>query len=254
MRAAIYLRVSTDDQAESGAGLKAQADACLALAAREGWDVVGSTPDEPGTTATRGPGHFADEGVSGGKSLGERPALMAALDALDDGGGVLLVAKRDRLGRDPIVVAMIEARAAKLGVRIVSAAGEGTEGNDPSNVLMRRMIDAFAEYERLIIKARTRAALRAKQHRGERTGRVPFGFDLCPVDPRRSKGGNPIALVPNPAEQAIVLEIRAQAAAGITPARIAADLRARGVPTKTGAPWSNMAVRRILERSGRAAG
>jgi DNA invertase Pin-like site-specific DNA recombinase len=87
-------------------------------------------------------------------------------------GDSLLVAKRDRLGRDPIVVAMIESAVVRKGARIVSAAGEGTEGDEPSHVLMRHLIDAFAEYERLIIVARTKAALQAKKARGERVGYI----------------------------------------------------------------------------------
>ena len=57
--------------------------------------------------------------------------------------------------------------------------GEGTEGDEPTNVLMRRIVDAFAEYERLIIAARTRAALQAKIRRGHRCGKVRFGYDLA---------------------------------------------------------------------------
>ena len=64
--------------------------------------------------------------------------------------------------------------------RIVSTAGEGTDNDDPGSVLMRRMIDAFSEYERLVIKARTRAALAAKRRRGERVGTVPLGTRLGP--------------------------------------------------------------------------
>ena len=63
---------------------------------------------------------------------------------------------------------------------MVSAAGEGTDSDDPSAMLMRRLIDSFAEYERLIISARTRAALDAKRRRGERvSGLVPFGYTLA---------------------------------------------------------------------------
>ncbi len=50
MNAVIYSRVSTEEQAESGAGLNAQIDACLAFAAQQGWTVSGQ---------------YADEGVSG---------------------------------------------------------------------------------------------------------------------------------------------------------------------------------------------
>lgn len=232
MRAVCYLRVSTDEQADSGAGLQGQLDACRSHAERAGRELVGP---------------FADEGVSGAAPLDRRPGLMEAIGALEP-GDVLLVAKRDRLGRDPIAVAMIEAAVARRRARVVSAAGEGTDGDGPSDVLMRRMVDAFAEYERLVIKARTKAALGAKRRRGERTGRIPFGYDLVD-DGRRSKAGLPCALVPNLIEQEVVAEIRARAAGGIPPATIAAELRRRGVPTKTGAAWSNMAVRRILART-----
>ena len=222
MRAILYLRVSTDEQAESGAGLKAQTDACLALAKREGW--------ETGKL-------YADEGLSGAMGLDKRPALLEAVSALG-AGDVLMVAKRDRLGRDPIVVAMIEASVARAGARIVSAAGEGTENDDPSSVLMRRMIDAFAEYERLIIKARTRAALAAKKSRGERVGQIPYG--------KRLEAGR---LVDDEEEVRHLLWMQTLAHAGHSPRFIAKWLNASRVPTKNSRDrWSPVTVQRLLKR------
>ena len=61
---------------------------------------------------------------------------------------------------------MIESAIARKGARIASAAGEGTDNDDPSSILMRRMIDAFAEYERLIIKAKTKQLYELKKKRG----------------------------------------------------------------------------------------
>ena len=97
----------------------------------------------------------------GSTGLDKRPALLEAIGVLTP-GDVLMVAKRDRLGRDLLVVAMIESAVQRKGARVLSAAGEGTGSDHPADVLMRRMIDAFAEYERLIIGAHTKAALRAK--------------------------------------------------------------------------------------------
>ena len=151
-----YLRVSTDQQTDSGAGLEAQYEACRKAA---------------GELA----GVYRDAGVSGSTGLDKRPALLEAIGVLNP-GDVLLVAKRDRLGRDPLVVAMIESAVQRKGARIMSAAGEGTGSDSPSDILMRRIIDAFAEYERLIIGARTKAALRAKKARGERVGGIPYGY------------------------------------------------------------------------------
>ncbi|MCZ7684437.1 MAG: recombinase family protein [Sandaracinaceae bacterium] len=154
--AVLYLRVSTTDQ---NLGPDAQ------LATVERWACANGVR----ILATHG-----DHGVSGGASLDRRPGLLAALDALKEhGAGLLVVAKRDRLARDPIVAAMVEAAAARVGARIVSAAGEG-DGDDPAAILMRRMVDAFAEYERHMIRARTKAALAVKRSRGERvSGRRP---------------------------------------------------------------------------------
>jgi len=102
-------------------------------------------------------------------------ALADALNALrrDD---VLIVAKRDRIAREAFLSTLIEREVAKKGARIVSAAGEGTENDDPSAVFTRRILDAVAELERGLIAARTRAALRAKRAKGERAGCEPYGY------------------------------------------------------------------------------
>jgi DNA invertase Pin-like site-specific DNA recombinase len=156
-----YVRVSTDQQAESGLGLEAQEAAVRATASRLRLD-VGRV--------------FVDGGTSARLGM-ERPVLLEAVAALRR-GDVLLVAKPDRLGRDVIRVALIERLVAKRGARIVSAAGEGTgSGDDPSALLMRCLIDSFAEYEAALIATRTRSALAAKRRRGERISRfAPYGF------------------------------------------------------------------------------
>ena len=154
-----YRRVSTAEQAGSGLGLDAQQTAIVVSAARLGLALKET---------------FTDAGISGGLPLEQRPGLLSALDALGK-GDVLIVAKRDRLGRDVLNVAMFERLAERKGARIVSAAGEGTDTNDPTSRLMRQIVDCFAEYERAIIRARTRAALAVKKARGERVGGIRFG-------------------------------------------------------------------------------
>lgn len=57
---------------------------------------------------------FVDAGTSGSLAIEDRPVLLDAVTALKR-GDVLLVAKRDRLGRDVIAVAMIERLIAKRG-------------------------------------------------------------------------------------------------------------------------------------------
>jgi len=84
VRAVGYARVSTIEQADSGAGLAAQQLIIEAEAARRGWVLVEVHTDE----------------AASGKSLVGRLALEAAITAVESGrADVLVVAKLDRLSR-----------------------------------------------------------------------------------------------------------------------------------------------------------
>lgn len=221
-KAVAYLRVSTDDQA---LGPDAQRAALAAWATRAGVEIVA---------------WYEDRGVSGAAAIDRRPGLLAALDALaSHGAGVLAVAKRDRLARDVVAAAMIERMAERVGARVTSAAGEG-EGSDPGAVLMRTMIDAFAQYERALISARTRAALAVKAARGERTGAVPVGCRVA-ADGR--------TLEADPVEREIVDVVVALRDAGLSIRRIAAEMAARGMRTRKGGEIQSTQVARILRRA-----
>lgn len=235
MQAVAYFRVSTDEQAESRAGLEAQLHTVTQHCQKNGWQLVGT---------------FTDAGVSGAAALDKRAGLLDAVNAVPR-GGVLIVSKRDRLARDVVACAVVERMVKKRGGRIVSVAGEGTDSDDATSVLLRRITDAFSEHERLVIAARTRAALQAKRRRGERAGRVPFGYRLADAatSERRSRAGNPVALEAIPAQLAVVERIRRERAAGRTMRAIADGLTADGVPTATGAKrWAYSSVQRVLQR------
>jgi len=165
IRVATYFRVSTTQQAASGLGLEAQQEACREFAKTGGFEVVSS---------------HTDAGVSGAAKLVKRPGLAAAINAVLSGqADFILVAKLDRLSRDPLCLLQVERMLAKKNSRVLSVAGEGTSDDDPSSVLMRRIVSAFAENERALIRARTTAALRAQRERGERSaGRPKFGFHV----------------------------------------------------------------------------
>lgn len=155
----------------------------------------------------------------------------------------MLVAKRDRLGRDPLVVAMIESAVTRKGARIQSAAGEGTDGNAPGDILMRRMVDAFAEYERLIIGARTKSALQAKKVRGERVGHIPFGKRLA---------ADAVHLEDDPSEQATLRQVATLKASGLSLRRIAHDLNHTGLRKRDGSRWNHINLHTLCTRDGPA--
>lgn len=54
MNALIYLRVSTDKQAEKGLSIPAQRETCLEYAKRKGYEVVGEFKDEGESARTHG--------------------------------------------------------------------------------------------------------------------------------------------------------------------------------------------------------
>ncbi len=232
MRAAIarvnsaigYLRCSTDRQADSGLGIEAQRASITATAARLGLPLAAV---------------FTDAGASGSLAIDDRPVLLDAVSVLKR-GDVLLVAKRDRIGRDVVEVAMVERLVTKRGARIVSAAGEGTDSDDPSGVLMRRLIDSFAEYERLIISCRTKSALAAKRRRGERiSGAVPYGFTL---------GVDGCKLEASDVEQQTLRAVRQLRADGCSFQAIADTLNERGSRTRAGSRWRWQYARNLVQR------
>jgi DNA invertase Pin-like site-specific DNA recombinase len=223
MNAIAYLRVSTTDQAESGAGMAAQAAAIAAYAKRNGITI----------TATH-----QDAGVSGACGLDGRPGLTAAISQLRR-GDVLLIGKRDRLGRDVMNVMLIEKVIGKRGASVVSADGVGN-GDGAADVFMRQVMDAAAAFERNLIKARTKAAMAAKRTAGERVGEVPFGWTLT-ADGR---------LAEDAAEQNVLAKINACRSLGMSLRKIAAILTESGCITKKGGSvWSHSTVQSILTRA-----
>jgi DNA invertase Pin-like site-specific DNA recombinase len=97
MRVVGYVRVSTEEQAVSGAGLEAQRRAIVAECRRRGWELV-ETIEDAGYSA---------------KDL-KRPGVQEALRALEAGEAkALVVAKLDRRSRSMLDFAALMATAQK---------------------------------------------------------------------------------------------------------------------------------------------
>jgi DNA invertase Pin-like site-specific DNA recombinase len=216
-RAVAYLRVSTEEQNN---GPAAQRLAIQAWAARSGVAVVAWHEDRMG----------------GGTPVEDRDGLIAALaDLRAHGAGLLVAAKRDRIARDVVVAATVERMAEGAGARVVTADGVSAEAT-PEGALMRTLLDAFAAYERAMIRARTRAALAVKRSRGEHTGgAAPYGFRIGPAR----------TLAPEPAEQLVIERARALRGRGMTFDAVAAELTKIGYRSRTGRAFFPMQVLRM---------
>lgn len=191
-----YLRVSTQEQVDSAAGLTAQRLAIQAAADRRGWTVVA---------------WCADEGVSGSSTQG-RPGLAEALALIRSGqAGTLMASKLDRLFRSLQDFATTMAASLAEGWSLV-ALDLGVDTSSPSGRFMATVMAGAAQWEREIIGQRTKDALAVKRAQGVRLG------------------------APQKLPQHVVDRIVAERAAGGTLAAIGAALEAEGVATARGGP------------------
>jgi DNA invertase Pin-like site-specific DNA recombinase len=139
MKVVAYLRVSTAEQADSGAGLEAQRAAIHGEVERRGWMLVEV---------------FEDAGASG-KSLNGRPGLGAALEAVEsDRAEGLVVAKLDRLSRSLLDFAGLMDRSHRAGWALV-ALDLGVDTSTPAGEMMSNILATFAQFERKLIGQRT---------------------------------------------------------------------------------------------------
>jgi DNA invertase Pin-like site-specific DNA recombinase len=149
-----YVRVSTDEQGNSGAGLEAQRRAIVRECRRRGWRLVDV---------------IEDAGYSA-KDL-KRPGIQAALEALSSGDArALVAAKLDRLSRSMLDFTALMATAQKQGWALV-ALDCAVDTTTPAGEAMANVLATFAQFERRLISQRTREALAVKREKGVVLGR-----------------------------------------------------------------------------------
>ena len=149
-----YVRVSTDEQHDSGLGLKAQRAAIRAEAARHGWTLIAIHED-----------------VASGRSLRQRPGLEAAFAAVANGeADGLIVSKLDRLSRSVRDFSEILARFQRNGWALV-VMDLGVDTSTIMGAAMAQMVSVFSELERKRIGERTKEALEVRRSQGVKLGR-----------------------------------------------------------------------------------
>lgn len=109
------------------------------------------------------------EKASGGRW--DRPELRKLLDHLRS-GDVLVVWKLDRLSRSlrDVLALMEQVQEAKAGFRSLT---EVVDTTTPAGRMMMQMVGAFAEFERAMLRERTKAGLESARNEGRIGGRRP---------------------------------------------------------------------------------
>lgn len=236
LRAVIYCRVSSEEQAENGTSLETQELACLRKAAELGASVVGV---------------FRDEGVSGGLYL-TREGLQSAIAEIETAkASLLIIAKRDRMARDLDAARDIQRRVAKAGGRIVSCDGLNFENNAIGRFVASQ-IDGFAEYEKEAIRERTWGGRNRRAEQGIQPYRTlsPYGYTVATTEDVLTGRANPEDLGVyrvNESEARWVREIFSLYAAGASLRGVGRHLDSLAVPTpKGGQCWHMTSLRSIL--------
>ena len=230
MKAICYVRCSTQEQADSGLGLEAQAERIRAYCVMRKLELLDI---------------ITDAGVSGGKPLASRDGGQQLLTMIRQRkADAVVMLKLDRMFRNAgdCLTTVETWEKAGVALHVVDMGGNAIDTTSAAGRFMLVVLAGAAEMERNLTRERTRSAMAIKKANGQRVGAVPFGFDLADDE---------TTLIPNEREHAVIRDMRAMKASRMTLREIAFALTERGVPTKTGkaSRWTHSAVARIVNRT-----
>jgi DNA invertase Pin-like site-specific DNA recombinase len=218
MRAAIYARVSTEDQAKEGFSIAAQSKRLNAYCKARGWGLAGE---------------YVDDGYSGREI--KRPAyqrMMAERDKWD----VMVVLKMDRIHRNSRNFAVMMDNLRDWGKEFNSM----QESFDTTTAIGRFVMDtiqriAQLESEQIGERVKMGMTQKAKKGNGYLGFGEPYGYDYS--DKKLSMKDE---------EAAVVREIFITYLVGASLQEIVDGLNARNIPAKKGGAWTKEAIANIL--------
>jgi DNA invertase Pin-like site-specific DNA recombinase len=210
-----YYRVSTQKQGASGLGLEAQQAAVVRF-------LKGDQPQ----------GEYVE--VESGKK-NQRPQLLAAMAAARAAGGVLLIAKLDRLSRNAgFILALRDS-----GVDFVCC------DMPDANTLTVGLFAVIAQHERETISKRTKEALAAKKARGAQLGTPANLTDAARQQSLRVRQAH---RQQHPGLRQAAAFIHARRAQGVSFRQLAGELNALGFTAPRGGTFNQKQVQRLYER------
>jgi site-specific DNA recombinase len=221
----IYVRVSTEEQAQEGFSIRAQEQKLKDYARIKDWQIYKIS---------------ADEGISG-KDIKGRPAVKELIADVEAGNVKnVLVFKIDRLTRSTADLIYLVDTFNKYNCAFHSLL-ESIDTHTASGRMFLKIIGIFAEFERENIIERTKVGVERKVKEGYSlcTAQASYGYDR--------KKGERIQVI-NEEEAAIVREIFDMfVSGGETLTNIARLLNLRGIKTKGDKTWDSTKVRRLLK-------
>ena len=223
-RAAIYARVSTEDQAQHGISLDAQVNRCVEYVSALNYELIDTA---------------IDAGISG-KST-DRPGLQRILSLVNNKKiQHIITLKLDRLSRKTLDALSLMDLLTKKKVQLHLVAENGSVNSDNADdEFMLTLKAGFAQLERKKIGERTKFALDRKRQLGERISlNAPYGNMF--VDGK---------VVDNPEEQRTIVRIHKLHAQGRSVRGIALELTRRKIFNRQNRPFGIPSIHRILKKT-----
>ena len=218
MTVAIYIRVSTDEQAQEGYSLSAQKEKLKSYCIAQDWKDFK---------------FYVEEGVSGKTT--KRPQLNELLKHVKQGSiKTLLVYRLDRLTRSVRDLHKLLDTLEKYGCTFKSA----TEIYDTSSAMGRMFITiiaSIAQWESENLGERVRMGQIEKARQGEWSAPIPFGFN---------KVNEKLEI--NESEKDVLLDMIDKVRSGYSMRKLALYLDAVGPPPVRGKQWHITSIRTML--------
>lgn len=223
MRAIIYIRVSTQEQANGGISLDNQLEKIKAYCFARDWDVVEV---------------IEDKGFSG-KSL-NRPGMQKVISlAKTRCFDVVVTYKLDRLTRSVKDLGyLIEDVFNKQDIAFTSVT-DNFDTSTANGKLILNILGSVAQWERDIIAERTKDSLQYKKENKQVYSQCPLGFLI-------DNNGN---LLEDKKEMKTVHYINSLRTEGLSLSKIANRLNNENIPTKKGGRWASETIRKILNNT-----
>ncbi len=230
IRVALYVRVSTDKQAEYGMSLDAQRAELERYCHERGWEIVEV---------------YVDGGFSG-KDI-DRPAFQRMLQRVRAGEiNGIVVTKLDRLTRSiRNLCELNEDILRPLHVNLVCIR-DGINTFEVGSSLLMHLLAVIGQIERENTSKRVAAAIAHIHESGGHYGKVPFGKTTAP-HPSQPKMK---ILVEDPVEGPWLKQICAWYGEGKQPTEIAALLNQKGVKPRHCEKWTLQVVYSLLRVNG----
>ncbi|MFD0957963.1 recombinase family protein [Paenibacillus chungangensis] len=224
MNVAIYLRVSSEQQAERQLSIPAQREALQQHALHNGWGIIEEYVDEARSAKSDDRDDFQ-------RMIADARKLRAPFQAI-------LVHKFDRFSRSRADHVIYKALLKKLGIIVISAT-EHTEPDTPHGMLMEGMLEVISEFYNVNLKHETLKGMRENAEQGFHCGgRAPFGYRLA-------RTGSKVNYVLGPEDEVnIIKQLFSMAADGMGGKKIARILNEQGVPA--GRKWLPSTILAIL--------